>query len=91
MMGYTPIASQLFVLSLAITHPLSALNQKTDSLCLPILELLSFAISDPFPGLTNVANSSCLPNRDHTQTIPTDSIGAIATYNGWRISGGKDF
>jgi hypothetical protein len=95
MMGYTPIASQLFVLSLAIADPFSALNQKTDSLCLPILDLLSCAlacvaqpIADPFSGLTNVADSSCLlicvslrgvANR--SQTISTDSFGDITTYN----------
>jgi hypothetical protein len=81
MMGYTPIASQLFVLSLAIADPLSALNQKTDSLCLPILKLLSFAIADPLSALANVADSSCLLICDRAQTISTDSIGDIGTYN----------
>jgi hypothetical protein len=73
MMGYTPIASQLFVLSLAIADPFSALNQKTDSLCLPNLELLSLAlacvaqpIADPFSGLANVVDSSCLLICDRT-------------------------
>jgi hypothetical protein len=33
--------------------PLSELNQKTDSPCLPNFKLLSFAIADPFLGLTN--------------------------------------
>jgi hypothetical protein len=91
MMGYTPIASQLFVLSLAIADPLSALNQKTDSLCLPTLELLSCAIADPFLGLTNVADSPCLFICDRTQTISTDSFGDISTYNGLGISGDKYF
>ena len=81
-MGYTPIASQLFVLSLAIADPFSALEQKTDSLCLPILKLLSFAIADPFSGLVNVVDSSCLLICDRTQTISMDSMGDIGTYNG---------
>jgi hypothetical protein len=54
------IASQLFVLSLAIAHPLSALNQKTDSLCLPNVELLSLVIADPLSALANLVNLSCL-------------------------------
>jgi hypothetical protein len=90
MMGYTPIASQLFVLSLAIADPLSALNQKTDYLCLPILELLGFAIADPLSALTNLADSFGLLICDRTQIISTDSIGAIATYNGLGFSGGTD-
>jgi hypothetical protein len=80
MMCYTPIASQLFVF--AIADPLSEPTQKTDSLCLPNLELLSFAIADPLPGLTNVADSSCLLICDRPQTILTDLIGNVGTYNG---------
>jgi len=82
MMGYTSIASQLFIF--AIIDPLSELERKTDSLWLPNLELLMFAVADPFSGLANAVDSSCLlicvsllgvANR--TQTILMDSMGAI--------------
>jgi hypothetical protein len=52
-------------LSLAIADPLSELEQKTDSLCLPNLELMMFAlacvaqpIADPFSGLANAVDSN---------------------------------
>jgi hypothetical protein len=80
MMCYTSIASQLFIL--AIADPLSELEQKTDSLCLPKPELLRFAIADLLSGLTNAVDASCLLICDRTQTISTDSIGDIGTYNG---------
>jgi hypothetical protein len=79
MMCYATIASQLFIL--AIADPLSEPTQKTDSLCLPNLELLSFAIADPFSALTNLADSFGLLICDRPQTISTDSIGDIGTYN----------
>jgi hypothetical protein len=44
MICYTPIALQLFILG-DRPNPLSELNQKTDSLCLPKLELLMFALA----------------------------------------------
>jgi hypothetical protein len=79
MMCYTSIASQLFVF--AIADPLLEPTQKSDSPCLPNLELLSFAIADPFSALTNAVDSSCLPNCDRTQIISTDSNGVSITYN----------
>ncbi|WP_225902695.1 hypothetical protein [Pseudanabaena sp. PCC 6802] len=80
MMCYTPIASQLFI-SCDRPDPLSELEQKTDPLCLPNLELLIYAIADPLLGLANVTDTSCLLVCDRTQTISTDSIGDIGTYN----------
>jgi hypothetical protein len=75
MMGYTPIASQLFIF--AITDPPSELEQKTDSSCLLNLELLSFVIADPLSGLANAVDLPCLLICDRTQTILMDSIGDI--------------
>jgi hypothetical protein len=56
MMGYTSIASQLFIC--VIANPLAELKQKTESLCLLELGLLSYAIADPFSALTNAGDSS---------------------------------
>jgi hypothetical protein len=74
---------------LAVADPLLELEQKTDSLCLPKLELLIFAIADPFSELTNAVDSPCLLICDRTQTISTVSIGDIGTYNGLELSGSK--
>ena len=79
MMGYTSIASQLFIF--AIADPLAELEQKIDSPCLLNLELLNFAIADPPPGLANAVDSSCLLICDRTQTTLMDLIGDIGTYN----------
>jgi hypothetical protein len=49
--------------------PLSQLNQKTDSSCLPNFKLLSFAILDPSSGLTNLADPSCLLIGDSTDHL----------------------
>jgi hypothetical protein len=78
MMGYTSIASQLFIF--AIADPLSELEQETDAPRLPNLELLSFAIADPPSGLTNAVDSPCLLICDRTQTILMDSMDDIGTY-----------
>jgi hypothetical protein len=67
-------------LSLAIANPLSELEQKTDSPCLPKPELLSFAIANQFSGLTNLADLSCLLICDRTQRVSTVSIGDIGMY-----------
>jgi hypothetical protein len=75
MMGYTPIASQLFIF--AISDPLSELEQETDAPRLPNLELVSFAIADPLSRLANLVDSSCLLICDRTQIILMDSMGDI--------------
>jgi hypothetical protein len=71
---------RLTIFIFEIPDPLSELEQKTDSPCLPNLEQLILAIADPLSGLTNVADSSCLPICDRTQTISTNSMGVSITY-----------
>jgi hypothetical protein len=61
----------------AIADPLSELEQKVDSPCLPNLELLMFGIADPFSGLVNAVDSSSLLICDRTQTILMDSMDGI--------------
>jgi hypothetical protein len=73
MMCYTSIALQLFVF--AIADPLLGLERKTDSLCLPKLELLIFyAIADPFSALTNLVDPSCLLICDRTLAASATQI-----------------
>jgi hypothetical protein len=64
-----------------VDDPLSELGQKTDSLCLPNLELLSCAIADLPSGLANLVDLSCLLICDRTQITSSDSMGDIGTYN----------
>jgi hypothetical protein len=59
-----------YYLSLAIAAPLSELEQKTDSLCLPKLWLLSFAIAKRCCKQIAIRKSRA------------DLIGNIGTYNG---------
>jgi hypothetical protein len=59
MMGYTPIASQLFSFAIAPIHYQNLARKQIRHAYLTS-NCLALGIADPFLGLTNLADSFCL-------------------------------